>query len=259
MVFFIMAKKDPAFLFYASDFMMGTAFFSNEQVGKYIRLLCAQHQHGGIIDKNSFNSLVGNDELLRSKFIECEYGFYNERLANEMEARNKKSTNISNAAKETWEKRRNDKKSDTIVLQSYNESSSIVIRPENEDESIKYSSTNTIPKMVEIFKKSYPSYFVDEKLDFPAVLQIAYKIAKQKGWSKDSVLNLNSDKLLDAWSKIVEFSTSDKWYSTRSISDFNNEYQRIVQSMVSANRVANKQQQKQQESSAPPLTVLKPI
>jgi len=254
-----MAKKDPAFLLYASDFMMGTAFFSNEQVGKYIRLLCAQHQHGGIIDKSSFNSLVGNDELLKSKFIECEYGFYNERLADEMEARNKKSTNISNAAKETWEKRRNDKKSDTIVLQSYNESSGIVIRPEDEDESINYSSTNTIPKMVEIFKKSYPSYFVDEKLDFPAVLQIAYKIAKQKGWSKDSVLNVNSESLLDAWGKIVEFSTADKWYSTRSISDFNTEYQRIVQSMVSANKVSRQQQQKQQESTAPPLTVLKHI
>ena len=48
--------KDPAFLFYTSDFLTGTMFMTNEQVGIYIRLLCSQHQHGGIIDKISFNS-----------------------------------------------------------------------------------------------------------------------------------------------------------------------------------------------------------
>lgn len=103
--------KDPAFLFYPSDFLTGTMFMNNEQIGIYIRLLCSQHQHGGVIDKISFNSLVGNNEIIRSKFIEIDLGFYNQRLANEMEKRNKKSNNISNAVKEVWEKR---KKSNAI-------------------------------------------------------------------------------------------------------------------------------------------------
>ena len=98
--------KDPAFLFYPSDFLTGTMFMNHEQIGIYMRLLCSQHQHGGIIDKLSFNSLVGENEILRSKFIEVEIGFYNERLANEMEKRNKKSNNISKAVKEVWEKRK---------------------------------------------------------------------------------------------------------------------------------------------------------
>ena len=88
--------KDPAFLFYPSDFLTGTMFLNNEQIGIYIRLLCSQHQHGGLIDKLSFNSLVANNELLRSKFIETEHGFYNERLATEMDKRNKKSNCIFN-------------------------------------------------------------------------------------------------------------------------------------------------------------------
>lgn len=121
--------KDPAFLFYASDFLTGTMFFSNEQVGKYIRLLCSQHQHGGFIEKKSFNSLVGDDDVLRQKFIETEHGFYNVRLSLEMEARAKKSSNISEAAKQTWKKRKN-----TIVIQSYNKSNTNVIRIENENE-----------------------------------------------------------------------------------------------------------------------------
>lgn len=107
--------KDPAFLFYPSDFLTGTMFMNNEQIGIYIRLLCSQHQHGGVIDKISFNSLVGNNDIIRSKFIEIDLGFYNQRLANEMEKRNKKSNNISNAVKEVWEKR---KKSNAIPLEN---------------------------------------------------------------------------------------------------------------------------------------------
>lgn len=38
--------KDPAFLFYSQDFYTGTVFMTDEQVGKFIRLLCLQHQTG---------------------------------------------------------------------------------------------------------------------------------------------------------------------------------------------------------------------
>jgi len=136
--------KDPAFLFYASDFLTGTMFFSNEQVGKYIRLLCSQHQHGGLIEKNSFNALVGDDKILRAKFEETEDGFYNIRLSLEMESRTKKSSNISEAAKETWKKR----KENTIVLQSYKDSNTIVIRPEDENE-------DEIENIIEKRKKAF--------------------------------------------------------------------------------------------------------
>ncbi len=95
--------------------LTGTMFMSHEQIGIYIRLLCSQHQHGGVIDKISFNSLVGNNEIVRTKFIEIDLGFYNQRLADEMEKRNKKSNNISKAVKEVWEKR---KESNAIPLKN---------------------------------------------------------------------------------------------------------------------------------------------
>lgn len=113
-------KKDPAFLFYPSDFLTGTMFMTNEQIGIYIRLLCSQHQHGGTIDKVSFNSLVANHDIIRTKFIETDLGFYNSRLMEEMQLRNKKSNNISSAVKEVWEKRKNAiaLKNDAIPLES---------------------------------------------------------------------------------------------------------------------------------------------
>lgn len=122
--------KDPAFLLYTQDFITGTMFMTDKQAGIYIRLLCAQHQHGGIIKKNLFNSKVGNDELLRSKFIETDDGFFNERLMKEMEKRSVKSSNLSDNAKVRWEKEKakamqlhnkSSKKGDAFLMPTENE------------------------------------------------------------------------------------------------------------------------------------------
>lgn len=119
-----------------------------------------------------------------------------------------------------------------------------------------FDKNSLTPKMVEVFKQYYPYYPVDEKSDFQSCLQIAYLIAKQKKWTKDSVLAENMGNVLDAWDKIVQFSTTDKWYSTRSISDFCREFQRIVQSMTAAIKPKTFQKQDENKSTAPPLTRL---
>lgn len=114
------------------------------------------------------------------------------------------------------------------------------------------NNTGLSPEMVKIFKTSYPFYPVDEKNDYTGCLQIAYKIATQKGWTKESVLNGNMKGVLEAWEKIVSFSTTDKWYSTRSILDFNKEFQRIVQAMVQNNKKPSTE--KKEQSTAPKLS-----
>ena len=116
-------QKDPAFMFYPGDFIMGTIFFTNEQVGIYIRLLCTQHQHGGLIDTASFDAMVGDHHVIRTKFVQTDEGYYNSRLMEIMGARSEVSQNMSTAAKLTWEKRKarllqEQNKSDTIVLLS---------------------------------------------------------------------------------------------------------------------------------------------
>jgi uncharacterized protein YdaU (DUF1376 family) len=156
--------KDPAFLFYTSDFLTGTMFMTNEQVGIYIRLLCSQHQHGGIIDKISFNSLVGNHEVVRVKFEETESGFYNIRLMEVMGARNAKSNNLSLAVKKVWEERKNaiPLKSDAIPLQLQKNSKgkakkndAIPMELVNENEVIDYFILNGYKKEVAIRAFNY--------------------------------------------------------------------------------------------------------
>jgi len=77
--------KDPAFLFYSGDFILGTAEFTNEEVGQYIRALCYLHQKGRMTEK-TMCFLVGSFyPNVKSKFKVDNNGFlYNDRLESEM-------------------------------------------------------------------------------------------------------------------------------------------------------------------------------
>lgn len=80
--------KDPAFLFYSSDFLTGTSNLTIEEKGQYIWLLCLQHQLGHL-DEKTIRLNVGNvsvDVLKKFKKDENEL-FYNERLDSEIDKR----------------------------------------------------------------------------------------------------------------------------------------------------------------------------
>jgi len=68
--------KDPAFLFYTGDFSTGTQFFSDEQVGKYLRILMAQHQHGHLTKNQVMFICKSYDEDIFSKLTIDENGLY---------------------------------------------------------------------------------------------------------------------------------------------------------------------------------------
>lgn len=80
--------KDPAFLFYTNDFERGVQFFSDEQVGKYLRLLMAQHQHGHLSEKQMIHICKSYDNDVFAKFEKDSAGlYYNERLELEIDKR----------------------------------------------------------------------------------------------------------------------------------------------------------------------------
>lgn len=96
-------------------------------------------------------------------------------------------------------------------------------------------NAGTIGKMVKIFKKYNPNYPEDLTKDSTAILQMATKIGKSNGWSQSDILNGKQEKVLDNWEEVVDFIVSDKWFSTRSLFDLNNEWQRLMQSMNKLN------------------------
>lgn len=86
--------KNPAVNFYTSDFLTGTAFMSNCQVGAYIRLLSYQHQYGHLSKKQMHS--ITKDPVVLSKFLQDENGFfYNKRMDFEIEKKSKYSESRS--------------------------------------------------------------------------------------------------------------------------------------------------------------------
>jgi hypothetical protein len=81
--------KDPAVLLYTSDFLSGTYTMSDEQVGKYIRLLCFQHQKGKLTEKDMQSICKGYDEDVYSKFELIDGYYINKRMYEEAEKRSK--------------------------------------------------------------------------------------------------------------------------------------------------------------------------
>jgi hypothetical protein len=79
--------KDPAFLFYSQDFLTGTYLMTDQQVGKYIRLLCLQHQKGMLTEKDMMKICETYDEDIFCKFEKENGLFYNKRLKFEAEKR----------------------------------------------------------------------------------------------------------------------------------------------------------------------------
>jgi uncharacterized protein YdaU (DUF1376 family) len=202
--FLFMTKlKDPAFLFYSSDFLTGTMFMTNEQIGIYIRLLCSQHQHGGIIDKISFNSMVGNHDIVKSKFVESELGFYNIRLMEVMELRNKKSNNISDAVKNIWEKRKNaiPSKNDGIPLESHKDpiripkkNDGIKMGTVNENEIVNYFIENGYKE--EVAKRAFHYYNEANWHDASGKKVLNWKQKMQSVWFKpeNKIVDKKQDK-----------------------------------------------------------------
>ncbi len=81
--------KDPAFLFYPSDFLVGTFNFTDAQRGQYIVLLCLQHQSGHLEKDVMLDVMHGEEDMkIMSKFMIDENGlFYNARLEKEINRR----------------------------------------------------------------------------------------------------------------------------------------------------------------------------
>jgi hypothetical protein len=80
--------KDPAFLFYSSDFLTGTMLLNMEQKGKYITLLCLQHNKGRLSEKDMLSICGSYDADVFGKFTKDEEGyFFNERLSLEVQKR----------------------------------------------------------------------------------------------------------------------------------------------------------------------------
>lgn len=194
--------KDPAVLFYTSDFLSGTFTMTNEQVGKYIRLLCLQHQKGKLTEKDMLSICSAYDVEIWDKFKIEDGLFINERMHNEAIRRQKFSESRRNNAKSP----KNDSTSKAYAKH---------METETETETITENKTKTKVKNVPILFRD--SIYNDIEVFSAAFIGTQYEGAnfnfyyeKVKNWS-DSKNNKKVDWIATAKNWMADDMANNKF------------------------------------------------
>jgi hypothetical protein len=210
--------KDPAVLFYTSDFLSGTFTMSNDQVGKYIRLLCLQHQKGVLSEKDMINVCGTYDEDVFFKFTKTGTTYVNDRMKFEAERR-KNFCESRSKSRQGTKNQTNNKKS--YVPRMETETENI-----NEDENTSGNENFLVPLLLEKFKSHLPKYPADKKKDYKPLFSIATFLAEQ---GKLNNATESPGQIIEAWDVICQVIKTDKFYSQKSLSTIANNIQEILQ------------------------------
>ena len=160
--------KDPAFLFYSSDFLTGTMFFTDEQVGKYIRLLCAQHQKGRLTEKDMLHICRTYDKDIFSKFTkDSDDNYYNERLEVEINKRKEYTESRRANRLKGIENKKKKETYDTSYDTSYvphmeNENRNVIVNKNKRNKAFK-PDFGTLPDWMQNPLKVWYDYKTDRK------------------------------------------------------------------------------------------------
>lgn len=93
-------NKDPAFLFYSADFLIGVLGLTMAERGQYITLLCLQHQKGHLsLDFINENIEKVSKKVLGKFDVDEDGNYYNDRLEEEIQKRTDYSSSRSENGK----------------------------------------------------------------------------------------------------------------------------------------------------------------
>ena len=153
--------KDPAFLFYSSDFLSGVSDLTMEERGKYITLLCLQHQKGRLSKKAIDIATANATADVLAKFRQDENGkYYNERLEIEAKKRADHAEKQRQRALKGWEKRKKEGKKNNDAT-----ANATALPLENVNENIIYLQFNHLILYYEQFEKLIESGYSKDEID----------------------------------------------------------------------------------------------
>ena len=127
--------KDPAFLFYSSDFLSGVQDLTMEERGQYITLLCLQHQKGHLTEK-MIRLCCGNAAAdVLAKFRQDDEGlFFNQRLEDEVGKRKAHTEKQRARAIDGWKKRKNNNYDTDAAASTTANATALPLENENRNE-----------------------------------------------------------------------------------------------------------------------------
>jgi len=198
-------SKDPAVLFYTSDFLTGTEFFSFEEKGKYVHLLCTQHQNGHLPESYMLKIIGDKTNQVWNKFIKDNEGLY---FNVRMDEETKRRKNFTESRKKNISKRY-----ETTSVDTHETTSVEIMKPHME------TVTDTITKDVintnkenRFNKEKILQYFSDKR--YPETeAELFYNHYESQGWVTGSGLPITNWKLkAENWHKEQQRRNSDETY-----------------------------------------------
>ena len=241
--------KDPAFLFYSSDFLNGITDLTMEERGQFITLLCIQHQKRFLTEKTIRLSVGSVSVDVLCKFTKDENGNYTQkRLSEEIEKRKLfTESRRSNGLKGGRPKENtkplgypNGKPKDNHIedenINEYlidntltNNVDNNIIK-ENEKFEILKKEAMIVLEMMKVWMAVKPEYYASKEVDYPALLSIAYKIADDKGWRKVDVLYGREQDCLNEWKNLVTIISQNTFFKKLTIQkiDLPNNWQGVM-------------------------------
>lgn len=246
---------DPAFLFYSSDFLTGTLTFTDEQVGKYIRALCLQHQKGSLSERE-LKKITSGDQDIMDKFEVLENGRYaNIRLVTETQKR-RENAERKREKIQAWRDRQKNgaggekSNADVTVTETLHngsvtnqkpfsqvepkiESVSVIeneIEIENGDRGgmgEKEEKTFLVPRIISGYADIFPDFIRDTEKDPRSAMKIINILTDNA-----RIDQINHDQLLDIWRNIcigIRDKKAVQFYSGNGLTTIANNLPTIIQ------------------------------
>lgn len=200
--------QDPAFIFYSSDFITGTQFFSFEQRGQYITLLCMQHQQGHLPEKHMLFICGTHDNDVMKKFeVDADGLYFNRRLDSEVLKRknyseSRRNNRVGNSLKPKPEKRKKISKSYVEHMENENENTIGLIIPNNSERISKIWD-----KWIEYKKRQHKFKYASLQYEQMALNQLV----KMTNGDEDLIVATIEHTMCNSWKGFVvpkDFSTT---------------------------------------------------
>jgi hypothetical protein len=190
--------KDPAFLFYSQDFIVGTMLMSFEDRGKYITLLSLMHQKGRLNEVQITQVVDSISDDLRRKFkVDTKGQWYNERLEKETFKRNKYTESRRNNGKKGGRPLKNLKQSNNHMENHMENEIENEIKDKNE---IEYPfESNEFIKLWELwkeYKKTEYNFTYKSKISEQGSLM---KLSRMSNGDEKTALKIIKQSIENSW------------------------------------------------------------
>lgn len=211
--------KDPAVLFYYQDFLVGTAFLTNEQVGAYQRILCHLFDKGTLAETDMKKICITSEcwNAIKDKFVQDENGeLYNVRSREEKLKRVKFS-----------ESRANNRKNKEYPYNSKEDMKNISLSSDEDMENENGNINESLIKNKERVISSSPEITIEEVISYFDSLGFS-KIDAQNFFSHYSAQNWETSGMYGRsikanWrNKVIQWMNNQKQYNKPAIPDHNN-------------------------------------